>query len=84
LSYATFGPVDTDSTSFVSGSGAGLLGYATFPYSYNGAPKDDGVVVRYSTLPGGTEPHYDLGQVSVCNCESLIIRILLPYADSYP
>ncbi|KAJ7101271.1 metalloprotease [Mycena belliarum] len=46
---------------FNSGAGAGLLGYATFPSSYTGAPKDDGVVMLYSSVPGGTTEEFNLG-----------------------
>lgn len=47
---------------FTSGDAAGLLGYATFPASYSDSPKDDGVVILYSSLPGGTSAPYNLGR----------------------
>ncbi|KAF5369763.1 hypothetical protein D9758_001331 [Tetrapyrgos nigripes] len=47
---------------FTSGSGAGLLGYSTFPSSYSGNPTDDGVVMLFSSVPGGSTVPYDLGQ----------------------
>ncbi|CAE6475725.1 unnamed protein product [Rhizoctonia solani] len=40
----------------------GLLGYATFPFRYAGAPMDDGVVIRYSTVPGGSAAPFNLGR----------------------
>ncbi|KIK02415.1 hypothetical protein K443DRAFT_96976 [Laccaria amethystina LaAM-08-1] len=47
-----------------SGEWTGLLGYSTFPVAYSNAPKDDGVVVLYSSLPGGTTPFFNLGRTA--------------------
>ena len=49
---------------YVTNAGGTLLGWATFPFWYEGDPQMDGVVVLYSSLPGGNccEPRtYNLG-----------------------
>ncbi|MGE0130407.1 MAG: zinc metalloprotease [Blastocatellales bacterium] len=50
-----------DDLNFYTNSGGGYLGWATFPSSYTGSPKKDGVVCFYRSLPGGNYPPYDLG-----------------------
>lgn len=56
------GDLNVYTVGFANGTGEGLLGYSTFPWQYKTNPKDDGVVMLYSSLPGGQTENYNLGR----------------------
>ncbi|MEO7094682.1 MAG: zinc metalloprotease, partial [Polyangiales bacterium] len=49
---------------YVNNMGQGLLGWSTFPFDYAGHPKLDGVVLLFSSFPGGSSAPYNLGDTA--------------------
>jgi Pregnancy-associated plasma protein-A len=50
---------------YSAGVGARVLGSSTYPHNYHLRPREDGVVIDYRSLPGGTYPRYSRGYTAV-------------------
>ena len=51
----------SDLNVYTTNPGGGLLGWATFPFNQQNAPKMDGVVLLASSLPGGSSAPFNEG-----------------------
>ncbi|EAU93595.1 metalloprotease [Coprinopsis cinerea okayama7 len=50
---------------FTSEDNAGTIGYGTYPTGYANNPSVDGIVLLFSSLPGGTAAPYDEGKTAI-------------------
>ncbi|KAF9644652.1 zincin [Thelephora ganbajun] len=62
LREGTASTLNVYTAGFTSGDSQGLLDYATSPADYASNPMDDGVVILYSSLPGGSTTNFNLGR----------------------
>lgn len=56
------GTLNIYTVGFNNDASRGILGYATFPADYDSNPTNDGVVLLYSTLPGGSNEPFNEGR----------------------
>lgn len=50
---------------YIEEPGDGLLGFATFPFSYKSLPGNDGVVSHFDSVPGGAYDGYNNGTTTI-------------------
>jgi hypothetical protein len=62
---------------FTFANNEGVLGYATFPWLEKEDPINDGVVLSYSTLPGGDLEKFNTGKVRSSFHREIAMRLTI-------